>query len=84
MVTKSDFRAFHLAERGGGGRGGRLARLSGSVSKGLLFAKPHPKAQEVHGLAPSRGRAFLNLLTGCVGWFPQEEGEGEGHKSAKK
>lgn len=66
MVTKSDFRAFYLVERreGGGGETG-CARLGGSVSKGLPLAKPHLKAQEVHSLAPSQGRAFLNLLTGC-------------------
>lgn len=92
MVTKSDFRAFHLAETSGGGETGcaRLGvilclnlSLGGSVSKGLPLAKPHPKAQEVHRLAPSQGRAFLNLQTGC-GMVPTG-GDGRGRKwSVKK
>lgn len=52
------------------------------MSKGLPLAKPHPKAQEVHSLAPSRGRAFLNLLTSC-GMVPTG-GWGRGRKLVKE
>lgn len=84
MVTKRDFRAFYLAAREVGWGGGRAGstRLGGSVSKGLRLAKPHPTAQEVHSLAPSRGRAFLNLLTSC-GLVPTG-GWGKGRKLVKE
>lgn len=52
------------------------------MSKGLPFAKPHPKAQEVHSLALSRGRAVLNLLTSC-GMVPTRR-RGRGRKLVKK
>jgi hypothetical protein len=52
------------------------------VSKGLPLAKLHPKAQEVQSLAPSRGRAFLNLLTSC-GMVPTG-GWGRGRELVKE
>lgn len=92
MVTENDRRAFRLAESELAQERTLLSKLwrTGWLSspKGFPSAKPHPKAQEVHNLAPSQGesipqdsdrRGWGVGIGGGVVFPPQRWGKGRKH-----
>ena len=58
-----------------------------SHPKGFPSAKPHPKAQEVHSLAPSQNESISQDSDRLGGWWwcsHREDGGGEGNAQGRK